>query len=353
MKKIGILTFHRCINYGAYWQVRCLSDFFRRAGHDVQVLDYRSKAYYVREFDHAIRPFRPLVVKRDFPSLMTKTMKFVFAQQRLKRTPLFSLTDPPNFSEFDLIVVGSDEVWNFEHPWLGGVPLFFGERLAPKKLVSYAASFGNYDAGQGLSAEWVARLARFDQISVRDANSMELVDRHLGRTPTMVLDPCLQFNLECRSAPRWRTPTPYLLIYGNKFEPALIEETRQWARARQLRIVSVGYRNDWADVSVLTAGPNDFVRYFQEATAVVTTYFHGCVFSLRFQRPFAAQLSPYRTNKVQGLLGLLNATHRIFDPGIPGRLGEVLSTPIEPDILSTIETHRQTSSAFLDSCLQS
>ena len=37
VKKIGILTFHRCINYGAYWQARCLLEHLRSLGHEARI----------------------------------------------------------------------------------------------------------------------------------------------------------------------------------------------------------------------------------------------------------------------------------------------------------------------------
>jgi len=347
--KIGILTFHRCVNYGAYWQVRCLSDFFKRAGYEPQVLDYGWKGFLVREIGHALRPFRG-APKSDVFRFGVKTLKCYGAQQRLRRTPGFSLRSPPDFSDFDLITVGSDEVWNLSHPWLGKVPLFFGERLKPKRLVSYAASFGNYAATNGLPAEWAHRLQRFDNISVRDNNSFELVQQHVGRTPTLVLDPCLL--AETLEVPaQTSSEPPYVLVYGNRFVPELIAATRQWARTKNLPIISVGYRNDWTDRSILTAGPHDFLRMVNGAAAVVTTYFHGCVFSLRCQRPFIAQLSPYRANKVAGLLSMVKATHRIFDPAIPGKLEALLTTPIEPQTLSAISHLRSTSVHYLEGCL--
>src|SRR5690349_8232637 len=41
--KIGVLTFHRCINYGSYWQARCLVDGLRARGHDAVLLDHHSR----------------------------------------------------------------------------------------------------------------------------------------------------------------------------------------------------------------------------------------------------------------------------------------------------------------------
>jgi hypothetical protein len=349
--KIGILTFHRCINYGAYWQVRCLSQGLAAKGHRVDVLNYASRDYAWSELRHALTRKRP-APKRDIASLAVKTAKFLRFQQGLPLTRLFSLHRPPDFADYDLVVVGSDEVWNFAHPWLGGVPMFFGEALKPRRLASYAASFGNYDASRGLSAEWAGRLKRFSHISVRDENSNTLIEQSLGFTPAMVLDPCLQFLPTPQSAGSQLKPTsPYVLVYGHDFLPELVREVKDWARARNLQIVSVGYRNMWTDRSLLTANPDDFVHLFQGATAVVTSYFHGCVFSLRFQRPFLAQLSKYRSIKVTGLLSSVGATHRTYTAERPGNAASLLETPLEQSVLDQIAARRGESDAFIDRCL--
>lgn len=349
--KVGILTFHRCVNYGAYWQVRCFSDYLTRLGFEPQVLDYGWRGHLKSEIKHALRPNRSAPLG-DIIRNGIKSLKCFRAQQAMRRTPSFPLHNPPDFSDFDLIAVGSDEVWNLSHPWLGKAPLFFGEKLAPKRLVSYAASFGNYPAANGLPPECVRRLQRFDHISVRDKNSVELIERNVGRTPALVIDPCLL-------AERLEHPQPahigqgYVLVYGTNFSPDLINETQAWARARNLRTVSIGYRNDWTDELMLTAGPTDFLRMFQNASAVVTTYFHGCVFSLRCKRPFVAQLSKYRSNKVGGLLSAVGALHRIYNAETSGRVAPLLSKPVEPEVFANIAALRTASEEYLQICIES
>ena len=37
--RVGVLTFHRCINYGSYWQARCLVEAIAARGHDAVLLD--------------------------------------------------------------------------------------------------------------------------------------------------------------------------------------------------------------------------------------------------------------------------------------------------------------------------
>jgi hypothetical protein len=55
-RKIGVLTFHRCINYGSYWQARCLVEGLRAAGHDAVLLDHVSERVNRAEWRCALSP---------------------------------------------------------------------------------------------------------------------------------------------------------------------------------------------------------------------------------------------------------------------------------------------------------
>ena len=43
MEKIGIMTFHRALNYGAVLQAYALQQVLRSLGKDAQIIDYRCK----------------------------------------------------------------------------------------------------------------------------------------------------------------------------------------------------------------------------------------------------------------------------------------------------------------------
>jgi len=60
--KIGILTFHRCINYGSYWQARCLAEGLMERGHKVVILDHDSGRVNMAEWKCAMQPVLPTPV---------------------------------------------------------------------------------------------------------------------------------------------------------------------------------------------------------------------------------------------------------------------------------------------------
>jgi hypothetical protein len=356
--RIGILTFHRCINYGSYWQARCLADGLRARGHEVAILDHASRRVDIAEWRCAFRPTLPVPTPlEDRPRYRAKIRRFFEAFEELPTTPRFPLDDPARAPAFDLVLVGSDEVWNLVHPWYAQQPLFFGDGLRAPRLASYAASFGNYNPWWGLEPQWAQRLRRFDAISVRDHASQAVVENATGTRPELVLDPCLQFPAEDRGPDAagaddgdlaW-SRRGYVAVYGHGFSPALVQRLRSWARRRGLALVSIGYRNDWADHQWLEAGPHQFAAFMAGADAVVTNFFHGCVFALRHHKPFACEESPYRSNKVRALMATVGGEPHLLAAGDgAGDLDVLLGAPLDPAIEAHIAAMRLRSARYLD-----
>jgi hypothetical protein len=311
-QKVGVLTFHRCINYGSYWQARAVVEGLRQAGHDAVLLDHHSARVNRAEWRNAFQPTLPRRTARsDYASYAVKTRKFFEAFAQLPLSLPFKLEDPAGMERCDAVVVGSDEVWNLRHPWYAACPLFFGEGVKSEHLVSYAASFGCHDADEPLDERWAEPLRRFAALAVRDDNSRRLLAASLGSEPELVLDPCLQFDGVCRREGEACADTA--VVYGHGFSADFAGAVRDWAERRSVRLVSIGYRNDWADAQWLSAGPEEFASAMGAARAVVTNFFHGCVFALLNEKPFVCTPTEYRRNKLSALIGSVAAEERMID----------------------------------------
>lgn len=350
--KVGVLTFHKCINYGSYWQARCLVEALRARGHDAELLDHDCSCVRRAEARCALQPKLPERTPRsDLQHYLQKTRKFIEAIAGLPKSRRFSLHDPGSAGHYDAIVVGSDEVWNFRHPWYGSKPIFFGDGLKTDRLVSYAASFGNHSAWDGIDSEWAAKLNRFSALSVRDDNSRHLVINGTGREPSIVLDPCLQFPGSAKDG-EGLARGRYALVYGYSFPDWLSARVRKWADGRGLRLVSVGYSNDWADDQFVSAGPLRFARLVGGAAAMVTNLFHGCVFALMHGKPWLTSPNDYRVLKIPDLATLVGEEQRIVtDQTSQGEIEHLLASTVSDRVETRIEELRSTSETYLDAAL--
>ena len=362
-RTVGVLTFHRCINYGSYWQARCLVEGLRRRGLDAVLVDHRSPRVNRAEWRCALSPHLPAPTRDgDRDAYARKARRFLAAFERLPLSPPVSLEQPAaglhEAEPYDLVLVGSDEVWNQRHPWYGGHPLFYGVGAPGRRLAAYAASFGNQPAADRLDAARAALLGRFEAISVRDDNSRALVRAALGRDVAVVLDPCLQFPPapdamgDAMEDAMEGENEEIAIVYGHSFPEWFQAGVRAWAHAAGLRLVSLGYRNDWADEQRLDAGPEVFPAAIAGATAVVTTFFHGCVFALLHGRPFVCAASDYRANKVRSLVRLVGAEERLADAATPAAAYHAaLGTPLPAAVGRRITALRARSDAWLDHAL--
>ena len=351
-RRIGVLTFHRCINNGSYWQARCLVGALRDRGHDAVLLDHRSRRVDLAEWKCALRPTMPTPVPRaDWPRYRRKVGAFCDAVAALPLSRPFELENPADVEEFDTVVVGSDEVWNLQHPWYGGARVFFGTGLPAGALIAYAASFGNHDVSLGVSSEFADPLREFRAIAVRDQNSRELLRAAVGIDSPIVLDPCLQFPRDPLGP--WTGPDePFVAVYGHNFSSAFAREVRRWATEHGRVLLSISYRNDWADLQWLEAGPHDFAHAMTRTDAVATNFFHGCVFSLLHHKPFVCETTPYRAQKLRGLVEDVGAERHLVDGDADSSTyDEMLDTPLDAAIDERVDRLRERSARYLDDAL--
>src|SRR5947207_1911852 len=91
-RKIGILTFHRSINYGSYWQARCLVDWLRDRGHNAVIIDHSSRRTLAAELRCALRPHLPNpTCTDDLPSYKRKIRSLRDACDRLPISEKFDI----------------------------------------------------------------------------------------------------------------------------------------------------------------------------------------------------------------------------------------------------------------------
>jgi hypothetical protein len=348
----GVLTFHRCINYGSYWQAHCLVQALRARGLNAVLLDHRSEEVDRAEWKCAFRPTLPTPVPpEDRAPYRNKIEKFARAWCKLPLSPPFPLERPENLRPLRQVVIGSDEVWNFSHPWYASLPLFFGRDLPTDRVISYAASFGNYGHQWGLHEPFRHWLTELNAISVRDENSRTLIREGCGRDPALVLDPCLQFPLTPTGP--WRGPDgDYLALYGHNFTEAFLRKVRRFAADRRLPVISIGYRNPGTEANWLEAGPEDFAHIMARAKAVATNFFHGCIFALRNHKPFVCELTPYRSHKVEGLMQAVQAEDHLLEPeAAQDRFEAALGQTPRDGIFEQIARLRRQSNAYLEAAL--
>lgn len=301
--KIGILSMQRVNNYGSFWQAYCLKTMLKQIGHAVEFIDIIPG-----------RQIRERFYKRSYNLSKVKHIPFYLFQH--KRSQIFQqfqinklgCTKEKNYTtDYDGIIIGSDEVFNFvqDSPW-GYTSQLYGGIYNPN-VNTYAASYG-YSTFEDIEKYGIAdsmrrSLQNLQNISVRDTNSQEIVEKLLpGVKIERHLDPVLVGALPV-PAPQ-QVKEDYIVIYAYDFrfqDTEYITCIRRIANAKGMKIYAIGLYQDWVDENIL-ADPYELLHWFRNAKYVITDTFHGTIFSVRCHRKF---LTIVRDTNVQKLTALL------------------------------------------------
>lgn len=343
--RVGILSMQRIYNYGSFLQAYGLRSILESLGCEVQFVDYESgrclvesgasKTGLARKAGKALGVFR-----YDAP------FKDKLAFIRYKRTyaerfyPLLGLTDEPNLDpELDLLVIGSDEVFNCvqDNANVGFTPALFGQGYRAGRKATYAASFGNTTLEKlekyGKRDEVAGYLKQLDAISVRDANTGAIVKELTGAELAYNLDPVLAYDYFglCEKIPAEVDEEDYMVAYGysGRLSAEECAAVRAYADARGLKVLNIGGVQGVCDRFV-DCSPFEVLTYFKHARAVVTDTFHGAIFSTIAHTPFVAfvRSSGYGNfEKLCDLLRRLGLEDRVAADA--SRLAETLDVPVD------------------------
>lgn len=201
MKRIGILTFHRSINYGAFMQAYALSKEIQKRYPYINV--------EVVDFDYGFKNTRYKESKTNLKATILGYRKQYYAFQkdlkRLNLSPCSFIIDETEVlinyikSRYDIVIVGSDAVWAFQNKMPLDNPYWlFGERLRDVVKMSYAASAFSVDFEKITKEERsfiCSALSSFTYIGVRDNATKTFIDSlntgikvNLNHDPTLFLE---------------------------------------------------------------------------------------------------------------------------------------------------------------------
>ncbi len=347
---IGILTFHDGANHGAFLQAYASQQYLKSLGHMVKIINYRSLKHFYKEK-------RATLVAKRLPEIKQKWQKVATFkkahQQYFDQTAFyFSLK---NIGHFDAIVIGSDEIWNLKNTLSCGDLAYFGQGLEGQRLISYAPSFGNTKLADIPNASVGNLLKNFSALSVRDENSAYIVKSLTGIEPTIVVDPTFLYDFpETSSANLGEAAQDddTLVLYTPILEEQYIPHIQNYARERNLKIVSLGYYMPWADKNVLNLDPFEWIAYLQKAKYVVSASFHGIIFAIKAEIPFCACLHPSRRTKALTLLERLHLKDQLATNATEMQQVFETTTPDYSEVKPLLNDWRQLSEDFLKNAIK-
>ena len=172
--KIAVLTFYRAFSYGALLQCYALCTWLRKEGHEVKLL--RSDLHGEDTWKYKL-------------NTLTKCANF------RKFRKHFLPSEARRGENFDIYIVGSDQVWNPLFP-LRPLDYYFSFLPPTAKRISYAASFGmnDWNIDKEITKKIQDCLYHFSAVTVREQSSANICRDIFGIRADIVLDPTLLLN---------------------------------------------------------------------------------------------------------------------------------------------------------------
>ena len=301
--KVGTITYHRAVNYGAVLQTYALQKVLDKLGVDNEVIDYR--ADYI---EWIYKPFcmRDRKNLRDFFKILRgapiknkkRNQFFRFIKENIRVSCSYTKETLADSNEkYDCFMTGSDQVFNLECSNYDE-NYFLDFVKEDKKKNSYAASFGFDTAPEEDKKKYKRLLSGFKNISVREKQGIKITEEIADKKAVEVLDPTLLI-----SGNEWREivkETPkydkkYILIYALKPSNMLMEFANALKRLTGYEMVFIkdsltkeGHNVLSKDVKyVKNVDPFEFVNYFifiihQHNAAIIIVYFSIFILTICF-----------------------------------------------------------------------
>lgn len=325
--KVALLSFHNAYNYGAALQAYGLQKAVEKLGAECEYIDYvnpfRKAAYHMpsqfagaichKRYRQAVRimagtPFmaqRKHAFRRFYDSYLKTTDKTYHNSQEAAE-----LNDI-----YDKFIVGSDQVWNYEHNGTDWAYLL-DFVVDDQKKISYSSSFGLSTIPTEYKTFYKKYLTRFERLAVREEIGIKLVKSLTGRDAHLVLDPVFLAGTEIWDSIRKNAPCTtrdnYIFFYTNdKQQIQNFLHTGYPMEGLTSHILSSHVTlSDFVSPTVkvrIAMSPESFLNEIAGAKLVVTASFHCTAFAIMFHKPVCVILSGNR-GKDERLRNLLRIT---------------------------------------------
>lgn len=330
MKKTGILTFHKSINYGSALQAWALQTILTKADYQAEIIDYEPAAY--KRLYRSLKPVRSVYdLKYDlqqlpyYRCLENQNRQFSRFRSEKMRLSAASFNQNSDFSalseEYGAIVCGSDQIWNVKAYDCDDI-YFLPQKLESRKI-AYAVSVNNMDFTEPRCDEKLkSSILDFYAISSREASGAEKIQKFINHEKQVdaVLDPTLLLSreeYEKLCSPRIYSED-YIFLYNVWAGGDVIDAALALAEKLHLPVrAGLMTQNAWQirklqkrgiQVELKHTAPEDFLSLIHHAKYVVTDSFHGTVFSVVFGKQFFSINSCDKQGKKKNderILGLL------------------------------------------------
>lgn len=354
-EKIGILTFHKSINYGSVLQSWALSRVISKR-FVVEIIDYEPQNYEFlyanyrqwNSWNNIKYNLKRMPLSSALNNQRQRFKKFRDEQLPLSRKKYNYNNGCDIKEEYKGIVVGSDQVWNIRAKDCD--PIFFLPFNYSGNKVSYACSINDTDyTEKNLPSNLASEICDFDFISIREESGKNKLEQFIAKQKKVytLLDPTLLCNSsEYDSLSNDRiVDGKYIFLYNVWTSEAGIQAAKFLSEKLNMPVYTIMTASNVKEINLLKksgilvdtvrTSPSDFLNFFKYASYIVTESFHGTAFSLIFEKPFVCVSNRTNDERLNNILTLVGLKDRYM------KLGELQTYDLKQEIDYEIVTEKK------------
>lgn len=317
--KVGILTYHRAHNYGAYLQAYALcSRLNEEPDIDSEIIDFRMKKeidfyslYAKRRLMHPRGYIRNFLFEARIFYAFEEAMKDPRLKLSSERLVSDSLEEFQNFvsGKYDVIIAGSDEIWKVEAFRGFPSPYWLIGDLKCRKFSYAASSRSDFSKVDSKSLDRIVKnFFEFEYVGVREPVTAEaLIGIGVEQNKVHVCcDPSFLYDMPVQKKPMVEILADKAKLDLSKKNIVVMTGNRELAAkikvefGKDYNLISV-FDNNKGYINAPYLKPFEWLEVIKNADMVLTTYFHGTCFSIIYNTPFVSFGSIDRSSKIAPL----------------------------------------------------
>ena len=333
MPKIAILTMIGALNYGAILQAIAMQKVLLDNHLDpyfVNYQTYRQKSQYsvINIYNPSKKSLRKNIQNvRHITQVHKRIQKFnsFIEREFLHKSIILRKKEQviQYLKAFDIIIVGSDQVWNLNLNDASSV--YFLDFPKQEKRIAYGISLGGVYKDILQHRDYILSKAHaFDFLSVRENIASDFF-RNNGIKTQQVLDPTLLVESswwESKAIRSSITDVEYIVYYSVNCKPYSVKVCEALSRCLHLPVYNLFLHPGIARANFKPCydiDPFEFLEIIKNATIICTDSYHGLIFSLLFRKKFVIPIESNDSeleDRKATLIKMLNLTEHLFSKNV-------------------------------------
>ncbi len=334
-KKIGIITFHNSYNCGSMLESYAMLKAVENIGNcNTEIINFsnigQQKLYNVFFENNSLKN----IIKNIIILPFHKRIAFNNSKYEEFKNTYFKLSNKQTHSikeltdnEYDIIISGSDQIWNITI--VDGDDAYFLPWVKKAKKIAYAPSFGAKKIQDNTTDidKYKNYLNSYNALSIRENNGQKWIKELINKNVPVLIDPTLLLSsseYDKLLAKDIHLNEKYIFFYSPGFDKDICKYVQKIAKKYNLQVITWSSKQYYLHFIKRYGfklpkyeNPSSYLNLIKNAELIITTSFHGTVFSTIYKKKFITVKNGgmYTTDdRVITLLTQLQMMDRLIPP---------------------------------------